>query len=55
MRSFPECISCVVKQVLNTARYVTDHDNTLRFVRQAALMDSRKLPRHEKQYEEKRA
>ena len=32
MRSFPECIPCVVKQVLTTARYVTDHDDTLRSV-----------------------
>jgi len=37
MRSFPECIPCVIKQVLNTARYVTDDDDTIRQIMLEAM------------------
>ena len=37
MRSFPECIPCMIKQVLNTARYVTDDDDTIRRVMLEAM------------------
>ena len=37
MRSFPECIPCIMKQVLNTARLVTDDDDTQRLVLMEAM------------------
>ena len=42
MQSFPECIPCVFRQVLNTVRRVTDNEDTQRYV----LMETMKVVQH---------
>ena len=37
MQSFPECIPCITRQVLNTARYITSDDDTQRSVLMEAM------------------
>jgi len=37
MQSFPECIPCIIKQVLNTTRLITDDDDTQRKVLMEAM------------------